>query len=82
MGGVIGKFILIALVIAAVWYAFKYAGRIDEIHRAIKRRQPPPGPVKPQAIQAEDLVECRVCGSYVAVSSAKACGRPDCPGLR
>jgi len=29
--------------------------------------------------QAEDLVECAVCGSFVVASEPAVCGRGDCP---
>ena len=40
-----------------------------------------PGARPRQAIQAEDLVACGVCGAYVA-AQAPGCGRPDCPRPR
>jgi hypothetical protein len=64
------KLFLIVLVIVAVWYAVRAVNRM--------RPQMPPRQTQPRAqIEAEDLVNCRVCGSYVAVS-ARHCGRPDC----
>jgi len=64
------KLFLIALVIVAVWYAVRAVNRM--------RPQMPTRPMPPRGqIEAEDLVSCRVCGSYVAVS-ARHCGRPDC----
>ncbi len=30
-------------------------------------------------IDAEDMVQCSVCGEYVAASGAESCGRDDCP---
>ena len=50
----------------------------------------PPRPRRPQAqaqaqsrqiVEAEDLVNCPVCGTYVA-ASARHCGRPNCPQPR
>jgi len=68
------KLILIVLVILAVWYALRAFNRV--------RPQTPPqrSQVRP-LIEAEDLVSCRVCGTYIA-SSARHCGRAGCPQPR
>jgi hypothetical protein len=29
--------------------------------------------------EAEDMIECSVCGAYVAARGAVSCGRGDCP---
>jgi hypothetical protein len=74
------KFLLFALVIAIVWFGFRYVSRVDAIRRQLreemKRRQRPQGPVR---IEAEDLVKCAQCGAYVAARSGASCGRTDCP---
>ena len=65
---------LILVVVFAAWHVVKAFNRIQ-------RPVPPQGQPRSQArpmIEAEDLVNCRVCGSYVA-SSARHCGRPNCP---
>ncbi len=31
------------------------------------------------APEAEEMVECKVCGAYVPASKPKNCGRGDCP---
>ena len=30
-------------------------------------------------IEAEDMVACKICGTYVAANGARSCGRGDCP---
>ncbi|OHC82602.1 MAG: hypothetical protein A3G73_07380 [Rhodospirillales bacterium RIFCSPLOWO2_12_FULL_67_15] len=30
-------------------------------------------------VEAEDMVECRTCGAFIALSRRVACGRKDCP---
>ncbi len=67
------KILLLLLAVGAVWYGYR-------------RWFPPPAraadPVKdkpkPQVL-AEDMKPCAVCGAYVAVGSARHCGRADCP---
>jgi hypothetical protein len=70
------KLVVIVLVIFAVWYAV----------RAFNRMRPPMPPRRPQPqarprIEAEDLVSCSACGTYIA-SSARHCGRAGCPQPR
>jgi uncharacterized iron-regulated membrane protein len=61
----LSKLLLLLLVIAVVWFGFRYASRVDAVRRALReelaRRQPPQ---KAQRVEAEDLVKC---------------GRADCP---
>jgi hypothetical protein len=64
------KLILIILVIATVWVGYRW---LNGPPRELPRRRPPPR----QAIHAEDLAPCGVCGAYVS-AHAPGCGRPDC----
>jgi hypothetical protein len=84
LGLSLGKFLLLAVLVAAVWYGFKYIQRVEEIKRLLRReaerRQADQRARRgPQSLDAEDLVKCARCGAYVAAQSATACGRPDCP---
>ncbi len=73
----IPELFVILVVIFAAWHVVK----------AFNRAQRPTPPRRPEAsqtrpmIQAEDLVNCRACGTYIA-SSARHCGRADCPQPR
>jgi hypothetical protein len=88
LGISLGKLLLLALLVLAIWYGFKYVNRIEEVRQTLKRaardaaarsqartqaRQGTP------SIKAEDMVKCRACGVYVTKSGASNCGRPDCP---
>jgi hypothetical protein len=84
MGLSFGKLVVLAILVAIVWYGFKYAGRVQAVSRAMRRemeaRRARPRPAaSARAIAAEDLVKCDACGSYVAANSTSACGRADCP---
>ncbi|HUZ73849.1 MAG TPA: hypothetical protein VMU87_12770 [Stellaceae bacterium] len=78
-----GKLVVLAVIIAVVWSAFKYAHRIEEIRRAVRReaagRRQAAQRERGPALAAEDLVKCARCGAYVAAHSTAACGRADCP---
>jgi hypothetical protein len=74
------KLLLLLLVIAVVWFGFRYIGRVEAIRQALRkelaRRQ---RPQKAPRVEAEDLVSCSACGAYVAARDAGHCGRADCP---
>ena len=78
-----GKLLVLGLLIAIVWYGFKYAARVEAMRARPARQQPraggsggvPRAPAKP----VEDLVKCPRCGAYVAAHGAANCGKPDCP---
>lgn len=76
----ITKLIFTVVVVFAVWQAFKYFNRLQDtrekrarMHDKAAKSQndaPPPG--------VEDMVQCSVCGSYVARGS-QPCGQEGCP---
>jgi uncharacterized protein len=76
-----GKLLVLALLILAIWYGFKYAGRVEQVRQAVKRARTSAGQQRGggQRLQAEDMVKCRACGTYVAAHGVGKCGRPDCP---
>ena len=84
----IQKLLLLALIVAAVWYGFKIAGRVKESRdrqdaqqRGAPQRRPArkASAPKEEAIEAEDMVPCPKCGAYVAAKAAGNCGKPGCP---
>jgi hypothetical protein len=70
------KLILIVLVAAAAWYALRWLNRAPP---AMQRRAARPG--SRPAIEAEELVCCGVCGTYLTLN-ARGCGKPRCPRPR
>lgn len=68
------KYLVLILVIAAVWYGYRY---VNNRKKAAGQPVTPP-PAHPQ-VKAEDMAACRVCGAYVAEATVKSCGRNDCP---
>ena len=71
------KLLFTAAVIAAVWYGYKWVGRVQSQRAAegkLDSNRPRPGPA-----EAADMIRCPVCDSFVAASAAVSCGRQDCP---
>jgi uncharacterized protein len=83
LGLSLGKLLVLAIIVAAVWYGFKYVQRVEEVRRMLRQvqrqQQQRASRAGPQTLEAEDLVKCRQCGAYVAARSTTSCGRPDCP---
>lgn len=85
------KILLLALVIGAVWFGWRWFQRVDAVRRDQLRRPaaPQPAPRRDSAAEApraasqgasaEDMEKCPECGAYVAPRSATSCGRAGCP---
>ena len=73
------KLLVLAGAMAGVWYLFKMlagpSGPPDPEPQARGRKKA--GGTR--AVEADDMVACKVCGTFVAVSGARSCGRVDCP---
>jgi hypothetical protein len=84
------KLIVLAVVVAVVWYGFKFLGRLQAARQAeakLREQQggrptakssdaPPKGGKGGKAAdQVEDLVPCPSCGAYVRAGSTCSCGR-------
>lgn len=76
------KLIVLALIVALVWYGFRFLGRLQAARKAEARLREAEGPrpAKQSARDAgrgtvEDLVPCPACGSYVRAGSTCSCGR-------
>ena len=79
----IQKLLFTILVVALVWYGFKWLARVQE-----RRAEGGGGAKAPSrrkrdraapADAVEDMVACGVCGTFVAQRGARSCGRGDCP---
>ncbi len=67
------KILLTGAVILAVWYGFKYLGRLGG------RISGSDGDKGGSTATVEDLRQCDVCGTFVAPDAASTCDRDDCP---
>jgi uncharacterized protein len=80
----LSKLLVLALVIAAVWYGFKFLGRLDSQRKEkIKSRGGSPKPAAAEEPESETvaMVACRQCGAYVPESGKTSCEHEGCPML-
>ena len=82
----IQKLIVLAAVVAAVWYGFKFLGRLQEQRKAEAKLHEGKGAksarkstasqdaAKSKGGQVEDLVQCPACGAYIQAGSKCDCG--------
>lgn len=83
------KLLLLAAIIVAVWYGFKYLGRINRIEKGERRhgersmgerlRKAAKAKGKGKTTEVEDTEKCPACGVYFTVESGHNCGKPNCP---
>ncbi|MDF2095130.1 hypothetical protein [Aquibaculum arenosum] len=79
------KLLVLAGIILAVWYGFRFVGKLDAA-RKVQAKQQGRGPKAnkgraPRAAvpDAEEMVACPACRAYVPATNPSNCGRPDCP---
>ena len=82
----ITKLIFTVVIIAAVWYGFKWLdrlgkerwGKLDASGRG-RGTGDAGGEGRRPVEQAAEMEKCGVCGIYVAADGAGSCERSDCP---
>ncbi|HJO74250.1 MAG TPA: hypothetical protein QGH84_03435 [Rhodospirillales bacterium] len=90
LGFSIQKLLFTVAVVVAVWYGFKWVGRMkvirekeakDKLRRGAGGSGGGAGSADSSSAtgDAEEMVECAVCGAFVAVQGAKDCGKDNCP---
>ena len=82
----VSKLVVLAGIVAAVWYGFKFVGRLEQARKDAAKTGKTAATgeaaasAKPAAPRdAEEMVSCPICGDYVAAQGASACDRTDCP---
>jgi ribosomal protein L32 len=75
----LAKLIVLAAIIAAVWYGFKWVNRYQQVQSAKAARSAARREKADAAPATEELIACPRCGTYVPAHNARACGRADCP---
>lgn len=85
------KLIFTVLIIAAVWYGYKWVQRAqirreeearervrEEIRTSRAAGRTTGSPSRPSA-DAEEMVKCPACEAYVPAQGMRNCGRAGCP---
>ena len=72
------QLVWLILIIAAVWYGLRRLNALPRNPGSHAGQGHPGGRRPPPRIEAEDLIACRVCGTYIA-ADAPFCGRRNCP---
>ncbi len=72
----LSKLLVLAALIAAVWYGFRWIQRRQLLQQSaendkVERDADP---------SSEDLVACSQCGVFVPAHGKRSCDRADCPG--
>ncbi|MEX0759020.1 MAG: hypothetical protein WD100_05525 [Tistlia sp.] len=90
----IQKLLLLAAIVAAVWYGFKLVGRLSAQRKAEQKLRAGQGGASASdlgrdggrsrsaaraELKTEEMEACPSCGAYVASGKARSCGRADCP---
>lgn len=86
----IGKILVFAIIVAAVWYGFKYLGRVQRVEKGERKggertfgerlRKATRGRSGDHDTGViEDTEKCATCGAYVSVEGSQGCGKPNCP---
>lgn len=74
------KLLVLAAIIGAVWYGYKWVGRLDRMAKRKVERDSGAGDGRGKGVDGpEEMIACRACGVYVAAQGAQSCGRDDCP---
>lgn len=73
------KLLFTVLVIAAIWYGFKWLNRNTGGDLTNRGGDKGATPSRPGDDVVEDMVRCEVCGDFMPSGRTKSCGRADCP---
>lgn len=77
----IQKLLFTGLAIAAIWYAFKWLGRMQAEKRKVDRQQArkmkDSGASTAKTPEVEDMVECPHCGAFVPTDGSHRCDELD-----
>jgi uncharacterized protein len=82
----LAKLLVLAAIVGAVWYGFKYYTRIEAKRAAERlkaerggRRTAKRSQGKESVEDAETMVQCPVCKVYQPAGDTAPCNRADCP---
>ena len=72
----LSKLLVLAALVAAVWYGFRWIQRRQQLQQSAENDKVERG-ADPSS---EDLVACSQCGVFVPAHGGRSCDRADCPG--
>ena len=75
LGFSLPKLIVLALIVAAIWYGFKMFGS----GRKAAKSEVPGDDTDTVIPKAVDMVQCETCGDFVAAKGTTSCGKESCP---
>ena len=75
LGFSLPKLIVLGLIVAVIWYGFKFFGR-DKFAPKSKVCEEKNQKGTPEAV---DMAQCGVCDDFVASEGTTFCGRDGCP---
>ena len=70
-----GKILILAVIITAVWYGFKFVGRLQAKRQEELKDARREGNSK----DAGDMVKCPQCAAFVVEGGAAKCSKSECP---
>ena len=70
-----GKILVLAVIIAVVWYGFKVVGRLQAKRQEELKNAGREGNSK----DAGDMVKCPQCAAFVVAGGAAKCSKSECP---
>ena len=73
LGFSLSKLLVLAAIVAAVWYGFRWVQR-QQLQRSAERDR-----VERDPASSRDLDACPRCGVFFAAGAERPCDRSDCP---
>ena len=70
-----GKILVLAVIIAVVWYGFKFVGRLQ----AKRQEELKNAGRECNSKDAGDMVKCPQCAAFVVAGGAAKCSKSECP---
>ena len=70
-----GKILVLAVIIAVVWYGFKFVGRLQAKRQEELKNAGREGNSK----DAGDMVKCPQCAAFVVAGGTAKCSKSECP---
>jgi hypothetical protein len=77
LGFSLTKIIVLAAIVAAVWYGFKFVGRLEQRRKKELAEFRKPGPVGINDVG--EMIKCPECDAFVSANGAMNCGCSKCP---